>query len=73
MLKQDYGVDPVVGNPPVYQTDAYDRRMIIGQSCPIAEELGARLFCPPMYPLMSDSDNECICAAIVEAVERLRS
>jgi dTDP-4-amino-4,6-dideoxygalactose transaminase len=73
MLKQEYGVDTVVANPPVYQTDAYVRRMTVGQSCPKAEELGARLFCPPMHPLMSDADNEYICAAIAEAVGRLRS
>ena len=72
MLRKEYGVDTVVANPPVYQTDAYVRRMTVGQSCPKAEELGARLFCPPMHPLMSDADNEYICNSIAEAVKRLR-
>jgi perosamine synthetase len=72
LLKRDYGVETVVANPPVYQVDSYVRRMTAGQSCPKAEELGARLFCPPMHPLMSDADNEYICAAIAEAVGRLR-
>jgi perosamine synthetase len=69
LLKEKYGVDSVVANPPVYQCDAYVRRMTVGQTCPQAEELGARLFCPPMHPQMSDQDNEYICAAIAEAVE----
>ncbi len=73
MLRKDYGVDTVVANPPAYQTDAYIRRMTVGQSCPKAEELGARLFCPPMHPRISDEDNEYICAAIADAVEKLRS
>jgi perosamine synthetase len=73
LLKQEYGVDTVVANPPVYQTDAYVRRMTAGQTCPRAEELGARLFCPPMHPRMSDADNEYICKAITEAVARLRN
>jgi perosamine synthetase len=73
LLRQEYGVDTVVANPPVYQTDAYVRRMTAGQTCPRAEELGARLFCPPMHPRMSDPDNEYICNAITEAVARLRS
>jgi len=72
ILRKEYGVDTVVANPPVYQTDAYVRRMTVGQSCPRADELGARLFNPPMHPSMSDSDNEYICAAISEAVDRLR-
>ena len=72
LLKKEYGVDTVVANPPVYQTDAYVRRMTLGQSCPHAEELGARLFNPPIHPQMSDADNEYICAAIADAVERVR-
>ena len=72
MLKAEYGVDTVVANPPAYQTDAYIRRMTPGQSCPKAEELGARLINPPMHPLMSDADNEYICAAFAEVVARLK-
>ncbi|MGD0226006.1 MAG: DegT/DnrJ/EryC1/StrS family aminotransferase [Terriglobia bacterium] len=72
ILRKDYGVDTVVANPPVYQNDAFVRRMTEGQSCPRAEELGARLFNPPMHPQMSDADNEYICAAIAEAVDRVR-
>lgn len=72
LLRDEYGVDTVVANPPAYQTDAYIRRMTEGQTCPRAEELGARLFCPPIHPLMSEADNEYICAAIADAVERLR-
>jgi dTDP-4-amino-4,6-dideoxygalactose transaminase len=72
VLKQEYGVDTIVANPPVYKTDTYVRRMTEGQSCPRAEELGARLFNPPTHPQMSDADNEYICAAITEAVDRVR-
>jgi len=72
LLRKEYGVDTVVANPPTYQTDAYVRRMTVGQSCPRAEELGARLINPPMHPSMSDADNEYICAAISEAVDGLR-
>ncbi len=72
LLKKEYGVDTVVANPPAYQTDAYVRRMTVGQSCPRAEELGARLINPPMHPQMSDTDNEYICAAIADAVEKVR-
>ena len=73
LLKQKYGVDTVVANPPVYQADAYVRRMTEGQSCPRAEELAARLFNPPMHPRMSDEDNEYVCAAIAEAVETVKA
>ncbi len=71
MLKDEYGVDTVVANPPTYQTDAFVRRHTQGQSCPRSEELGARLINPPTHPCMSDEDNEYICAAIEDVVERL--
>jgi len=72
LLREEYKVDTVVANPPVYQNDAFVRRMAEGQSCPRAEELGARLFNTPMHPRMPDADNEYICAAIAEAVDRVR-
>lgn len=73
LLREEYGVDTVVANPPAYQTDAFIRRMTQGQACPRAEELGARLFNPPTHPTMSDTDNEYICAAIAEAMDRVRA
>ncbi len=72
MLRKDFGVDTVVANPPAYTTDAYIRRMTPGQSCPRAEELGKRLFNPPLHPQLTDADNEYICAAISEAVARIK-
>ena len=46
--------------------------MTPGQSTPRSEEIAARLFCPPTHPLMSDEDNEYLCAAISDAVAKLR-
>ncbi len=71
MLQDDYGVNCVVANPPVYQTDPFIRLHTAGQSLPVSEDIGARLFCPPLHPLMSDVDNRYICAAIADAVERI--
>ena len=71
MLKTDYGVDTVVANPPTYLHEPYIRHHIGSQRCPKAEQIGARLFCPPIHPQMPDADNEYICAALSAAVERL--
>jgi dTDP-4-amino-4,6-dideoxygalactose transaminase len=42
-----------------------------GTVLPVSDEVGARLFCPPMHPYLPEADNEYICAAIWEVVERL--
>jgi dTDP-4-amino-4,6-dideoxygalactose transaminase len=36
------------------------------------DELGARLFCIPTHPAMSDEDNAYISAASIECIETLR-
>lgn len=72
LLKDDYGVDTVVANPPSYQDWPFIANHTKGQRTPLSEELGARLFNPPLHPQMPAEDNEYICAAIEEVVERIR-
>ncbi|UCH34125.1 MAG: DegT/DnrJ/EryC1/StrS family aminotransferase [Armatimonadota bacterium] len=71
MLADEYGVNCVVANPPVHRTVAFIKRHTQGQELPLSDEIGARLFCPPMHPCMSEEDNEFICAAIWEAAARI--
>jgi len=72
ILKEDYGVNTVVANAPTYQDFPFIADHTAGQRLPISEEIGARLFCPPLHPLMPAEDNEYICAAIEEVVERIK-
>jgi len=72
LLKDDYGVNTVVANPPSYQDWPFIANHTKGQRTPRSEELGARLFNPPLHPQMPAEDNKYICAAIEEVVERIR-
>lgn len=72
LLEQDYGVGAVVANPPTYLSHPFIRERTAGQVLPRAEELGGRILCVALHPLMSDDLNEYIAAAVIEAVERLR-
>ena len=72
ILRKKYGVGCIIANPPVYQDNAFIRGSIGRQRLPLAEELGARLFCPSLHPLMTDAQNEYIAAAVIEAIERVR-
>ncbi len=72
MMDEKYGVRLLVANPPCYEAHAFLRRHTQGQSLPLSNELGARLFCIPTHPSMSDADNAYISAALIESIEALR-
>ncbi len=72
MLADDFRVRCIVANRPAYQARKILREHTPGQSLPLSERLGERLFCVPIHPVMSDEDNEYIAASLIECVERLR-
>jgi len=71
LLREEYGVDCVVANPPCHSTVPYIALHTRGQELPESEEIGGRLFCPPLHPCMSQEDNELIAAAVWEGMERM--
>ena len=72
LLRERYGVDTVVANPPCHTHIRYLRSHTKNVRLPRSEDLGRRLFCLPIHPAMSDTDNRYICAAVWEAVRQLR-
>ncbi len=72
LLREEYQVDSVVANPPTHSTIPLLKEHTGNPHLPVSEEIAARLVCVPIHPRMSDEDNEYICAALWEAVERLR-
>lgn len=73
ILQEQYGVGSLVLNRPTYQSKPFVRQNTLGQELPLSEELGARLFCPGLHPLMSEANNEFIAAAIDAAIEQVAS
>jgi len=72
IMRDEFGVACIVANPPTYTHVPFIARHCAGQRLPLSEELGARLFCLPIHPLMTTEQNEYICAAVIEVVGRLR-
>lgn len=70
-MDKQYGVKCIVANRPCYQDRKVLREHTRGQRLPLSEEIGARLFCVPIHPAMSDADNMYICAALIETVMAL--
>jgi len=72
IMRADYNVGCCIANPPVHNTVPFIKKHVGDVELPVSEEIAARLFCPSLHPLMTDEQNEFICAALIEAVERLR-
>jgi len=71
LLRERYRVACAICNPPTYEGSAYIRGKTGGQRMRRSEELGARLFCPTIHPLMTEEQNEYIAAAVIEAMDRV--
>lgn len=71
VLHEKYRIGCAVANPPTYQSNQLIRRWTQERSLPIAEELGNRLFCPSIHPLMTEEDNTYIADSIIKAYEEL--
>lgn len=72
IMAQEYNVGCVVANPPVHSTVPYLKRHVGDVSLPVSEEIGARLLCPSLHPSMTPEQNEFVCAALIEAVEKVK-
>jgi perosamine synthetase len=71
VLRQDYGVDSVVANPSLCEVSGLLQEATKGQEVPRSVKLGRRIFCVPIHPKMPDEDNEYICAALWESVDKV--
>jgi dTDP-4-amino-4,6-dideoxygalactose transaminase len=72
IMKDEFGISLCIANPPQYAQTPFLGKMTPGQDLPLSNELGARLFCPPVQPTMTKEQNEYLCAALIEAVARVR-
>jgi perosamine synthetase len=71
ILGDKYNIVCSVSNPPTYKRWEYIRRMCGDPGLPISEMIGSRLLCLPLYPLMTDQQNEFICAALVDTMNKI--
>jgi len=72
MMSKEYGIKCLVANPPCYQARGFLRQRTPGQDLPLSNEIGGRLVCLPIHPIMPERDNETIAAATIECMEQLR-
>ncbi|MBN1584517.1 MAG: DegT/DnrJ/EryC1/StrS family aminotransferase [Anaerolineae bacterium] len=72
IMETDYNISCVIANPPVSESTPLIRAHTADQHLPLSDELGQRLFCPPIHPMMTRAQNEYLSAALIDTVERIR-
>lgn len=65
LVGTDAGATPYKSHPLVKEHTA-------GQNVPVSDEVSERMICVSIHPLMTEEENEYICAAVAEAVERIK-
>jgi len=72
MLVEDYNVGYFDADARLYKRDQYIIEHTKDQRIPISDEISERILCPSLQGFMTEEENTYICAAIVDAVERIK-
>ena len=72
MLAEDYNVGAFDADGRLYKTDQYVAEHTKDRRLPVTDELSERIICPSLQGFMTEEENTYICAALVDAVERIK-
>lgn len=72
IMDKRYGIVCSITNPPTYLRWPYIAKHCEVNPLPISEDIGKRLFCPPLHPLLTEEQELYICASLLEAIELVR-
>lgn len=68
IMKERYGIVCSVTNPPTYQRWPYIARMCGTPELRVSDDIGRRLLCAPLHPLLNEEQELYICASLLEAI-----
>lgn len=71
LLKSDYGIGTVVGNPPTYKLNSLIKDHTHDQILPIAEDLGERIICVCIHPSITNETNQYIINSFTKAYGKI--
>lgn len=73
IMKEKFGIVCSVSNPPVYERWSYIAKNCGIPKLPVSDEVGKRLLCPPLHPLLNEEQEMYICASLLETIELVRN
>jgi len=73
ILSNEFGIVCSVTNPPTYQRWSYVAANCGTPELKISEEVGQRIFCPPLHPLLNEEQELYICASLLETLDMVKT
>ncbi len=72
IMEQKFGIVCSVTNRPVYQRWTYIAEKCGTPHLPVTEDVGQRLFCPPIHPQFTEEQEMYIVAALLETIALIK-
>ena len=72
IMSEKFGIVCSITNPPTYMRWPYIAAKCGTPKLPVSEEIGRRLFCPPLHPLLTEEQELYICASLLETIDMIK-
>jgi len=69
VMKDEFGILCTITNPPQYLRWPYIAKHCGTPKLKVSEDIGKRLFCAPLHPLLTEEQELYICASILESID----
>jgi len=72
IMQEKFDIVCSVTNKPTYLRWPYIATKCGTPKLPVSEDIGQRLFCPPLHPLLSEEQELYICASLLETIDIIK-
>ena len=72
IMEEKFGIVCSVTNKPTYLRWRYIAEKCGTPKLKVSEEIGQRLFCPPLHPLLTEEQELYICASLLETIDMVK-
>ena len=72
IMEERFGIVCSVTNKPTYLRWSYIAAKCGVPQLPVSEEVGQRLFCPPLHPLLTEEQELYICASLLATIDMIK-
>lgn len=73
IMSEKFGIVCSVSNPPTYLRWHYITRTCGVPKLKVSEDVGRRLLCPPLHPLLTEEQELYICASLLETIDMIKA